>query len=43
MNIVIFKFKKPLEELLAKFEGYNKFLDEYFAKNKFIALGPFRQ
>ncbi|ORF01503.1 hypothetical protein BGI05_08190 [Snodgrassella alvi] len=40
MIIVTFKFKKPLEELLAKFEEHNKFLDEYFAKNKFIASGP---
>ncbi|MBI0165153.1 hypothetical protein [Snodgrassella sp. M0351] len=28
-----------MEELLAKFEEHNKFLDEYFAKNKFIASG----
>jgi uncharacterized protein YciI len=37
--IVNLTFKKPMPEILAKLDEHNIFLDEYFAKNKFLASG----
>jgi uncharacterized protein YciI len=32
-------YKKSMPEILAKLDEHNIFLDEYFAKNKFLASG----
>ena len=39
MIIVTLKFKKPMPEIFAKLDEHNVFLDDYFAKNKFLASG----
>lgn len=39
MIIVTLTFKKPMPEIFAKLDEHNVFLDDFFAKNKFLASG----
>lgn len=41
MIIVTATLKKPMQEILAKLDEHNKFLDNYFARSKFLASGLF--